>query len=123
MMQVREVVKFFRSGRRNGWIRCGVFDVYVRKGFHTVEGEVRSCFDLASISTELENQGKGEFKKLLPRMVHTARQLDFEVFFVESVINERLAQYLPKVGFKPIPNSMSTGIESFYLPLKDENKG
>lgn len=79
-----------------------------------MEGKIARCLDLASVSTSISRQGKGQFKSLLDQMVELGRTYGLEYLFVESVLNERLGPYLERYGMTLLPNSLPP---SYYLRL------
>jgi hypothetical protein len=107
-MNLRE---FLSYTVRNSWINFKGFHIYVRKGFHNVDGQVMLCFDIAHITQELEkNRGKGHFWNLITHL-ETTLPPEYEIIFVESVINDLLALSLLKHDFTQVPKSFPP---SFY---------
>jgi len=106
-----QVIKFLSGKERNAWLRARGFDVYVRKGFHRVDGDVITCFDIANIEQQDEaKRGKGKFKAFvveLKKLLESDAKLrgDIKAIYVESVLNKRLESSLPSMGFKREPNT------------------
>lgn len=97
---LQQLDDFLTNPVRNEWVHCGSFALYVRKGYHKIEGKIERCFDLASIENKESQRGKGRFKALLPVLMERAKSHGLSVFFVENLLNDRLAAYLRTVGFK-----------------------
>lgn len=107
-----------RSSRTNAWVRYGPFELYVRKGHHIVGGQVRKTFDLANFSnTKRKERGKGAFRLFIASLPFLLKG-HFDVIYVESVQNPRLAKSLPSMGFKL---AMPLDPPSFYLEIPREN--
>ena len=113
--------EFLRSGLRNSWITSGTYGIYVRRGHHSVNGQITSCFDLANvINTDEEARGKGQFWTLVKDMQDAIKDEPFiDGIFVESVQNPQLCESLAKRGFSPVERSLPP---SFYLPKNHECK-
>lgn len=90
-MDTKEVKLFMESTRRNTWLRCGHYALYVRKGMHLIEGRVQSCFDIASVNCDEDQMGKGHFKTLLKALTRLAKIHELEALLIECVLNDRLA--------------------------------
>jgi hypothetical protein len=87
---------------RNSYvIEPGFSSLYVRWGFHLVDGDMLACFDIAN--AEVEVKGKGTFKKLIAKI---RANYPCVPIYAESVLNERLAKSLPRMGFKSVEGSM-----------------
>lgn len=110
-----ELKAFLLSTRTSAWIKYGPFELYVRKGHHIVEGQVRKTFDLANFSnTKRKERGKGLFRAFIKELpAHLKGQ--FDVIYVESVQNPQLEKSLPSMGFKL---AQPLYPPSFYLEIK-----
>jgi hypothetical protein len=112
---------FLYSRQDNLWIRFGPIEAYVRKGHHMIEGQLARTFDLANFENHSKRKGKGQFRRLLPRLkkelASHPQAKDIDYIFVESVLNERLAASLPSMGFRPIKKSFPP---CFYMPLRSK---
>lgn len=86
---------------RNAYVTEDGFEsLYVRWGFHMVDGKMLSCLDLANMTAT--RPGHGAFKALLKKL--RSEQPDLPIY-VESVLNEKFMAGLPKHGFTYVPNS------------------
>lgn len=89
-MTFNEIV---RLDRANAWLKePGFAALYVRIGDRYLEGRSVRMIQLASFA--VKNKGRGVFTRFAARI--ESCQLPI---FVESVINDRFAKYLPKLGF------------------------
>ena len=98
----KTIIDFIDSKQRNAWLNFGEMEVYVRKSvrsFQGIEGTFL-CFDVANINVIESAQGKGKFTRFFDDLIKIANEHDFEVIFIESVINEKFAESLKnKQGF------------------------
>lgn len=95
---------FLLSPLRNAWIKEPNLKVYVRKGHHAINGAMASTFDIGSVMVE-KQKGRGTFWRFTE---YLQRELDpavFQYLYVESVLNERLADSLRTHGWIEIPES------------------
>lgn len=99
-----KLVEFLAGRDRNAWIRVGPFEIYVRKSVRMIEGSQRHCLDIASINN-LKTMGQGEFKALLPQILHIAHVWDKSIVYAENLLNLRLEDYLKREGFHYQPTT------------------
>ncbi|MEI8270924.1 MAG: hypothetical protein WCG45_06180 [bacterium] len=97
----------------NSWIDDENMKVYIRKGYHLIEGKMTPTLDIASISVEEEKQNKGFCSQFLE---DAHEQNPWDATFVECVLNTNLASHLLRNGWLPCQLG-----ESFYK-LKKEIK-
>ena len=107
------LVSFIESFNYNAWLESFQLKIYVRKGWHSVDGSVRSCLDVANIVVEPQYQKQGLFKTWIERAEQVAAKHDFYCVYVESIHNDHLSDYLTKRGYK-----WTTDNNSMYLPLR-----
>lgn len=120
MLSLAPIERFILSSASTAWVKCGSFNIFMRKGsYHCIGDEVVECFDLANIENKPKQCGKGQFKELLPRLVELARDHGYKVFYIESVINDRLLPLFEQMGFTPIPRSVPP---CFYKKLEKVEK-
>jgi len=87
---------------RNSYvIEPGFSSLYVRWGTHLIDGIALACFDIANVEARVK--GKGAFKRLIAKI---RANYPCVPIYVESVLNERLAESLPRMGFKSIEGSV-----------------
>lgn len=79
-----------------------IISVYTRKGHHFVEGSIRECLDIASISIADEYQRLGLGMKVIDYM-HNINPMSYT--FIESLLNEQLHERLFRQHWLPVPNS------------------
>lgn len=123
-MKIRQVLfedsveEFLRSRYNNQWLELEHMRVYVRKSQHYVEGNVVKTFDVANVTVDEAMRGKGIFKSFLADvkklLADPALKGDIEGIYAENVLNRRLEQSLPEMGFKRI---LGLRPPSFYMPL------
>ena len=98
-----ELIRFLKVNRRNAWIKCCGFEIYVRVSYRLLDGRPTRCFDIGNINLPEDQRGNGKFKKLLCDIVTLLRDEklrgDVEYILVESLVNTRLEKYLLGVGF------------------------
>lgn len=90
---VGQLNQFLASGAHNQWLRFPTGDVYVRKGFHKINGQITNTLDIANISIKQQFRGKGIGTTIFESF---HQNNPFPMTFVESVINERLEQWLER---------------------------
>jgi hypothetical protein len=97
--------EFLASKLNNAWLETSEGKVYIRKSHRLPPDHTAlvRCLDIASI--EMPNAGLKLIKEL-----HKHNPLRFT--FIEQVLNQKLARYLDKTGWKRVEYS---GIPSFYL--------
>jgi N-acetylglutamate synthase-like GNAT family acetyltransferase len=99
------ITKFLNNHAHNEWLKSEKMDVYVRKGHHLIDGEIRSCFDVANISVPEKLRGHGIFTKWLEQVEKKILPFGIEYVFVESILELRLVSFLNSRGYKEIPGS------------------
>lgn len=100
---------------RNAWVTWDHIDIYVRRSRHCVDGAMYDTFDLANMNSPEETRGKGSFWALVEH-VKTRQMLPL---YVESLLNERLAESLRKRGWIEVHHhsmGITMGNSSFFLP-------
>ena len=91
---------FMCSSLRNSWVEePGFSRLYVRKGLHYANGRKMNTLDLASF--EVRHKGRGVFTRFVAGL---GERFGLPLF-VESVLNDRLAMYLPTIGFSKVLGS------------------
>jgi hypothetical protein len=95
------------------WLEDNKMRVYVRRGFHNLDGKPRICLDIANVTVFEEQQGTWT------EFAAKAHEMNpWDCTFVECVHNEHLASWLLRSGFTP-----TEAMESFYLPKNMETWG
>jgi len=95
---------FLVSTHRSHWLEIGPMLVYVRKGTHLISAGLVKTFDVANISVNEEERGKGWFTALLD--VLEARWNGHHVIYVEQILEPRLYSFLENRGYISV-NEMS----------------
>jgi short-subunit dehydrogenase involved in D-alanine esterification of teichoic acids len=90
-----------KSFPRNKWIYTNNVKIYVRKSKRFVENKLYDFIDIATI--EIENKGVGIFTKLLEEIEKKFPNINI---FVESILNDRLYNFLLKKDFKEIKSEL-----------------
>lgn len=99
--------EFLASPARNQYISVGTYEIYVRKGVHMANKVLVHTFDIANIQNKDEwTRGQGGFRVLLKCFENRLKQYPkFDAIYIESVLNDRLAQSLPSMGFTLVEGS------------------
>lgn len=85
---------FVNDTLRNVWIEVNGFKMYTRKSIRFFETQQIPCFDIASIEAEVA--GTGMFTRILEALLE---KYPTKHFFVESILNPRLLEFLERYGF------------------------
>lgn len=114
MTVLEQLAEFIKDseGRmaQSKWLADDTMNVYVRRGFHSIDGLPRICLDVASVTVAVEQGTWTNF-------IWKAHDLNpWDCTFVECVHNHHLASWLLRNGFMP-----TDGMESYYMP-KDPEK-
>jgi hypothetical protein len=88
----------------------GFSELYVRSGFHMIEGQVQHTLDIGRIRAE--HPGAGAFSSLMEKLA----PLNIGIY-VECVHNKRFAAKLLRMGF--VRADHSEGAPSFYKRVAD----
>lgn len=108
------IAEFLATPARNRWLETGKFEIYVRRGYHAINGKCLNTFDIASIKSL--QPGSGAFRGLIADiealLITSAKPV--AGIFIESVMNPRLASTLPTMGFVLVAGSNPP---SFFRPL------
>jgi GNAT superfamily N-acetyltransferase len=93
------------GGFGRGHFSVGPLHVYVRRGFHILDGtEAEWCFDIANVSVDVESRRKGVFKRFLSWTEVEAGKRGLPVF-VESILNSQLYAFLRERGYRSQPHT------------------
>jgi hypothetical protein len=127
------IIKYLKSNQHGStWLKIGLINQCVRKGYHVINGKVVHTFDLVNVSIENpKNRGKGlhtEFLRKLKKLfsdneeLRTIDHIDgtpikLQGLYAESVMNKRLAAYFLREGWKKVKTNTGDDLEtpSFYL--------
>lgn len=105
---------FLNSSLRNTWIKYPNFEVYVRKGYHLLEGKQAITFDVANIHVHEEARGKGIFSTWLDMVETMAHEEGFDAVYVENLLNPLLANFLVRAGYT---RTGPMDLSSYYLKV------
>lgn len=87
--------EFMASDRHNAYVdEPGWRFIYMRKARRMLDGQQRDTIDLANF--EVLERGKGTLKALIERL---RRDYPDHALYVDRVLNDRLANSLPAMGF------------------------
>jgi GNAT superfamily N-acetyltransferase len=92
--------QFLESDLRNSWISEGYIDVYVRKSRRIIDGQLTPCFDVASVTVQEDQQGKGLFTQFMQRII---LEID-TMIYVESILNPAVERVCESLGFTIVKN-------------------
>ncbi len=85
--------ELLQQERGHAWVEePGFTNLYVRVGLRLVDGELTRRIDLANF--EVTNKGTGVFTRFITKIEKHNLPI-----FVENVLNDRLVNCLPKLGF------------------------
>lgn len=109
-MKIIEKLKdFIENDKRNEWLSDGLMNVYVRKGYHFIEGKTKICLDIANVVVYKQKQGTWT------KFLWEAHKINpWYCTFVECVNNKHLVKWLLKNGFTETN-------ESFYLKTGEKD--
>ena len=108
-LNVIDKLKIFLNGKdRNIWIRTDTLQVYVRKGNHLINDKLVTTLDIANI--EVKNKNKGIGTKFINN-AHSSH--NFEVTFIENILNERFCKYLEINGWNKVENSLPPSLYKY----------
>lgn len=107
-----ELDSFIQSNSRNQWLYVSPVRVYVRKSRRNVNGELKSVFDVASVSVDENKQGKGYFTAVMECVIETCAD-SFSAVYVENVINPRFAQHFANAEGWESSNQQPFDISSY----------
>jgi N-acetylglutamate synthase-like GNAT family acetyltransferase len=99
--------EFLYGPRRNVWLEGDYMRVYVRRGFHALDGSrVGECLDIANIN--VEPQGNGIFTAWLTYAEYMAKERSLQAVFVENILTQRLIDFLRRHGYVKQPSNPSS---------------
>ena len=110
---MKALAVFLSSGKRNEWLHGRDIKIYVRRSQRLIDGQLRSCFDLANI--QAKKPGNGSWTRLIENVQKnpTIRK-EFDFIFIENVLTERFAGWFRRNDWHEQMNLMP----SFYLSTK-----
>ena len=110
------VGRFLRGTNRLEWLYFSEAIVYCRKAkrFLHGHGKASATFDIASVSVDIDERGKGWFSDFLDTLEVEGFLGDREYIFVESVIEPRLQGFLAARGYT---RSGPEDSPSYYLKV------
>jgi len=91
-----ELPRMIAAGR-NQWLMFEEMMVYVRVGKKFIDGDLDLCIQLANLSLDPKEQGKGTFTRLVSYIQETTKL----PIYVEQILNRRFFDALLKRGFTP----------------------
>lgn len=103
-------ISFLNSQQRNTWIRVGGVSIYVRKGHHLIDGEIRDTFDIGNINIEPMGTGIGT---VVIDMIHDLNP--YSITFIENILNPRFYEHLKHAGWLDVKGSSPP---SLYKPTE-----
>lgn len=87
--------EFLSSPDTRTWVKVPHGKVYLRKGRRYINGRFRPTFEIATIEFREESRGQGGWKTFI-RQVQEHDLRDFDVIFVENVLNPRFEEWFKK---------------------------
>ena len=90
-IEIDNLQKFLKGNLRNIWINTAKLNVYVRKGYHYINGELLKTLDIANISVNESYKRKG----LGMKFIKDAYKINpFKVTYIENVLNSNFSKKL-----------------------------
>jgi hypothetical protein len=116
-----QLTDFLKSGRRNAWINGEGFRVYVRRAVHPSphSNVMLNTLDIASV--EVEQTGRGAFRRMLEASRDIAIADGLEALYVENVQTERFADFFRRNKWIELPDT--GGGPSFMETLSPRRRG
>jgi len=84
------------------WIENKTAKIYVRKGYHLIEGDIRVCLDIATVEVNEKYCKQGIFSEIL-KTFHEKNP--WEYTFVENVMEQWLVNSVRKRGYSEVRDS------------------
>lgn len=95
---LQEQLDEFLAGSENRkWLGWKSAQIYVRKSHRLLEGEMRSVLDVANLSIEPRDQGKGIFRDFI---IHAELVNPYWGVYVENLLNKELEAKLLQHGYQ-----------------------
>lgn len=97
--------EFLAGSARNAWIAEPGIKIYVRKGWHCIADDIRTCLDVANVEVHEKLQRQGIFNAWLMKaeVLATGR---FDYVYVENVLNPHLDDYLSRRGYDLLDSAL-----------------
>ncbi|HWG89150.1 MAG TPA: hypothetical protein VN679_15300 [Candidatus Acidoferrales bacterium] len=103
-IEVEEALSVFCTPPRwpcNQWFAFGPMQIYMRRSVRCLHGtdETVRALDIANVEVAQSQRGKGLFGRLLNAVDAVGATTGTHIIYVESVLNDRFADYLKRHGF------------------------
>lgn len=89
---------FMESSLHNLWCEEFDFEVYVRQGYHLIEGKGVKTFDVANVKRK-GKQGSGRLKELIKYVEELAREFNMPFVYLELVSDDWLIEAYKRYGY------------------------
>jgi len=100
----------------NAYVRePGFKTLYVRRTYHYIGIGLRQTRTIDIASVTAKRTGKSTFKKLIARL---RRDYPNDTIYVESVLSERFAEGLLRMGFKSVEGQ----VNCYYLGIDKDDR-
>lgn len=109
------LMDFLTGTEHDQWMWGEGLQVYVRKGYHVLDGEARHTLDLANVQVAPRYQRKGYLRDFIMEM---EAQKKYDWLFIENVLSGRLARILTKHGWTRVIIGTDDLVPSFYKKLR-----
>ena len=95
--------EFLKRRRGSEWFKYKGFKVYLRNGYHLVDGEIQATFDFANFGTSRRNlvTAMAFYKWLLVYEMEGA--LAGKHLYIENVFNETLVGFFKSRRYEQLP--------------------
>lgn len=111
-----EINKFLASNLRHAWVAALGYDVYIKKGRHYLQGEIKNTVDISSVHSADPNSTPGRFWELVQKIGAQAEETrSLEYVYIECVLSYKLASSLRHRGWIEV----NTEPPSFYLKITE----
>ena len=107
MQTLPELVQsFISSSFRQQWLRFSPdtgpgLHVYLRKGYHSIEGVAEKTLDLASVEIDNQAENTGLLRQLIEAM---EQQTIYKILYFENHLSPRMREIAEKQKWNKIPN-------------------
>lgn len=92
-----QISLFLQSKDINLWLKGSGIEVYVRKGYHLIDGKRCKTLDIANITVTKKGQGLGsEFLEFCCKIN------PFDAVYIENILNNRFFVFLIKNDWQPV---------------------
>ena len=100
-LDLTPIAEFMAGTQRSAWLSIGPYQVYVRKAFHLINGNVEITLDLANV--QRDGDVYAGFWQIFSELCKTGKAAGIPYLFLENTHNARLHAAYVSRGCIPIP--------------------